>query len=266
MSIKEEVYGKSGYWIGKLFADDEMMALRSIISASFLNNIFQSYNGNDYMDIVVRQNLLFYGMPKYHYVSKYFDHSSLFTRHNRLINQVDADDINNRSVALSELRSAFGYCEITNEVERRKPEIVWRIVRPLQRTDVGPLHADRWFWKINDWAIPEGADIIKIWTLVYSGDPNEGLAVWPSSHLKKWNYSVEERHGIKKPVFDEEPSGLIGETILPGESIVFSSDLLHGGLVPVSDECRISVEFTIFVPKDERWPIKTATVSTFGTA
>ena len=50
-------------------------------------------------------------------------------------------------------------------VDKNHPDIFWRLVRPKKK-DVGSIHADIWFWDINNWKVPDNKDCLKIWMLL----------------------------------------------------------------------------------------------------
>lgn len=47
---------------------------------------------------------------------------------------------------MKELEKIFGEFKISDEENEGREEIFWRLVRPHQSSDIGPLHADGWFW------------------------------------------------------------------------------------------------------------------------
>ena len=53
-------------------------------------------------------------------------------------------------------------------------------------------------------------------------------------------------------MLDEKKQDIITDVIptKPGKAIIFSYDLLHGGVITKGDKCRVSMEFTIFT---EEW-------------
>ena len=85
------------------------------------------------------------------------------------------------------------------------------------------------------------------------GEPKKsGLRVVANSQKnKKWIYSIIKKDGIVKPLFNEDTNKLKINILptQPGNAVIFSYDLLHGGMVTKGDECRLSMEFTIFVNK-----------------
>ena len=43
----------------------------------------------------------------------------------------------------------FGKFSISDENKLGYGELVWRLVRPNKKDDVGPIHCDKWFWDLN---------------------------------------------------------------------------------------------------------------------
>ena len=242
-SISAAVEGTPGYWRGRLLSDAELDQVRGLIHRQFLRRIEQ----------LTPQHVALFdaaGLEHYHRYCHLIDHAKAWPRPTRLL-PADAIEFFQQSTMLRRLADAFGGAEITNEVEGKAPEIVWRLVRPDAVDDVGPLHADQWFWEIHGWPVPAGHRRIKIWTMVYGEPGRAGLRVAPGSHRgKPWKYEVEHRHGMDKPVFDEKASGVHAEMVdtPDGTSVVFDYGLLHGGSVTYGDICRASFEFTIFAP------------------
>jgi hypothetical protein len=242
-AIAQAVDGPDGYWVGPLLTETEVATLRSLIRQQFLARIGE-LAPNAVADFAAA------GLGQYHRQSHRIDHASAWPRHARLMGP-EAVEFFQQTSLMRRIVDEFGSAEITNEVEGGAPELVWRLVRPGEGEDVGPLHADRWFWDINGWPIPQGKHPIKVWFLLHGTPGRAGLRVAPGSHREThWTYRAERRHGMTKPVFDEAASGIA--TVLlptpPGHGVVFSYDLLHGGAPTGGDECRVSIEATLFVP------------------
>ncbi len=242
--IDRAVDGPAGFWVGRLFDPSELAQLRKIIRRQFLARIAALAPG----DFDRFANL---DLEHYHHHSHRIDHGTAWPRQVRLLPQDGIDLVQNSSL-MRRLRANFGGGEITNEVHADAPEIIWRLVRPDAPDDVGPVHADAWFWTINKWSVPPGYRCIKVWTMIGGATGRAGLRVVPGSHrVRDWRYGVERRHGLAKPVFDAARAGLEPQLLAtpPGTSVVFSYDLLHGGAVTRGARCRVSLEFTLFVPK-----------------
>ena len=77
------------------------------------------------------------------------------------------------------------------------------------------------------------------------------MKVVANSQKKEWRYHGEFRHGFIKPKIDEDESNLAAELLhtAPGDVVVFHDKLLHGGALNLGKYCRLSLEFTLFVPE-----------------
>lgn len=242
--LVESVDGHNGFWFGRLGTDRDLAAVRNIVTTSFLRRVQKIAPHS--ADIFVAA-----GMDNYHRCCHLVDHQRLMDRHGRKLTEEEVDAFMStgffRSVA-----AMFEVAEITNEEDGQYPEIHWRLVRPHQHNDYGPLHADHWFWELNGWPCPPGKRRIKCWTMVYGEINKMGLRVVPGSQIRDdWKRISEERHGLLKPVFDEAASG-VEPILLPvpaGGSIVFDYRLLHGGHPNTGEICRVSIEYTVFVPR-----------------
>ena len=232
-----------GYWTGSLLSKDELRELRSIVLGQLLDQI----------KVLAPEHLKRFrtaGLEGYHTVSHLINHASAWPRNAREL-RPDAVRYLEESDFLASLRDAFGGGRISNEGHGLGPEVVWRIVRPHEMGDVQSLHADSWFWDINNLPYPNHCTCIKVWILLQGSPGESGLRVEPLSHrVKNWNFDVVPSHDYKKPLFDEKRAGL--EPILldtpAGHGVIFSYDLLHGGAPTRGDISRVSMEFTLIVP------------------
>lgn len=244
VEILEGVEGPLGYWLGPAFDKDEVAQLCSFVEEGFLRNI-KRVAGSE-VDHFVQS-----GLGDYHTQSHKIDHATAWPRHVRLLGDSGVEFIK-ESVFFKRLSHEFGRPIISGEVEQNGPEIVWRLVRPGEASDVGPLHADNWFWIINRWPIPRGHRCIKVWALLVGEEGLGGLRVLSGSHrTDDWNFGEEERHGMAKPRFDDVEANREAITLRTsiGSAVVFSYDLLHGGAITSGNQTRISIEFTLFVPE-----------------
>ena len=149
-----------------------------------------------------------------------------------------------------QLIEIFGQFRISNEDNIFPEEVYWRLVRPKEKSDVGPIHADEWFWNLGDVRIDNSLERIKVWIPLYCEKNLNGLYIIPKSHLKNYTYESEMRDGSLKPV----PKISISNNELklcstsPGDAIIFHDSLLHGGAVG-GKKTRVSIEFTMLVKK-----------------
>lgn len=139
--------------------------------------------------------------------------------------------------------------EVTDEERLGRPEIYWRYVRPNSTTDVGPLHADGWFWDLNqNWKMPPDTDKrLKVWAPIQAEEGLSGLKVIPGSHKRhnEFKFDSQKIGGKYKPqiLLSDFEAELL--TFPPGEAIIFDDLLIHGGAVTKGNLPRISIEFTL---------------------
>lgn len=134
---------------------------------------------------------------------------------------------------------------ITDEEGVDFPNIYWRIVRPNSPSDVGPIHADQWFWELGHGVIPERFRRVKIWMPLLQSDSSPGLVIVPGSQKLSFNYGSQlGLDGKVRPTFDRSlvQQKISNAPVKVGQAIVFHDGLLHGG--QVSDVLRVSVEWT----------------------
>ena len=192
-------------------------------------------------------------LSNYHAFASRVDHKNIWKRDNRLFCDAGISFLTKTSF-FEDLVNRYGSVRVTNEIHGKDPEIVWRLVRPNEPTDIGPIHADKWFWDLNGWLVNPGQRLIKIWVLLQGSSGNGGgLLVNPHSQTNSEQaYSIVEADGIRKPKFDLPGEDIRMENLAskPGDAVAFSYQLLHAGGITVGDKCRVSMEFTLEVPKE----------------
>ncbi len=188
------------------------------------------------------------GIERYHKQAHLVNHSVLWPKASRILPRDAVEEIRSMSL-FRQLTDAVGEFQISAEDGSLWEEIYWRIVRPHEPSDVGPLHADRWFWDLGHGTTPTGRERLKVWTAIVAEPGLSGLRVVPGSHLRDWRYHGETRDGTTKPQIDEDENEL-NPQLLPtgaGDAVVFHDRLLHGGVVGTGLLTRVSIEFTMFV-------------------
>ena len=190
---------------------------------------------------------------EYHQISNQINHSSLWPKSHRVLPSTFSRLFFQTSF-YADLRSLFGSFEISDEDCLGYPNIYWRLVRPNEPADVGPLHRDSWFWELNSsFAKPNYPFTrYKVWVPIFTEPGLNGLLVEPGSHLRDdicWK--GEFRHGIMKPVLLSPLSSINSELVhlSPGSCIIFDDNLIHGGSINRGDFTRVSLEFTIIARK-----------------
>ncbi len=178
------------------------------------------------------------------------DHAGIWDRLSRRFD-AEALEVFTGTAMFRSLRDIYGNFTITDEEDLGAPLVRWRLVRPNEASDVGPVHADSWFWDINRWPIQKGRKLVKIWSMLHGTPGESGLMVLPGSHRTRFDFAAEIRDGSAKPTFDAQGLDMVTVPTGAGQSIVFHYNLLHGGAVTRGDTTRVSFEFTMAV--DERY-------------
>jgi hypothetical protein len=191
-------------------------------------------------------------MDQYHTIAHLIDHKTAWPKLERILPEAAVAEIRGFGV-MRMLEGFFGPYLITNEELLRPEEIYWRIVRPQMPSDVGPVHADKWFWDLGHGTMPEGYVRIKIWIPVYTEPGKSGLLLFPDSHLRDdFRYEAVHRDGFAKPSLASDLSG--ERRILfsgsDGELVIFHDRLLHGGALNTGSTTRVSIEMTVLVRED----------------
>ncbi len=155
-----------------------------------------------------------------------------------------------------QLRKQLKWCEITDEENVGRGEIYFRLCRPLPFLDIGPLHADAWFWELGHGSMPVvdfETQRVKLWFCLESEEEKTGFKYVPGSHKNIYDYGGELRGGFIKPTFDEANYDLDIRSLTggAGKFIIFNDRLLHGGEALYSGT-RVSVELTLVIDKNWR--------------
>jgi len=177
-------------------------------------------------------------------------HGKLGEKRQRCLSKSEVNILMNSQLS-ERIYELIGDYEITDEEEYGMPEIYWRIVRTNQENDVGPIHADGWFWDINEkWAQRyKNQERIKFWIAIETEAMRNGLEIVADIDGfggKDLLYRVVESNGKYKPMLRDNvvlPKAELLETN-PGDAVMFGDRLLHAGAMNVGDKPRISIEFT----------------------
>lgn len=152
-------------------------------------------------------------------------------------------------LSTSDLHKRLGDYFVSDEEGLGYPNLYFRIVRRGSKSDVGALHADRWFWDLNQQTIPGGHRRIKIWMPIIQDDENPSLCIIPGSHRSDYQYGYSiDSAGKKRPLIsgdDFRLTSAVGAPVRVGQQFVFHDDLIHGGRVSAVN--RVSLEFTAIV-------------------
>lgn len=241
-SVKAQVTGPQGYFTGLSLTPAELDSLRAAIREQWLERIRQAAPEKAAAFAEA-------GMDRYHELSDMIDHEALWPKTARIL-PVSGVELLRSTALFRRLEAEYGPIAISDEERVGREEVYWRLVRPGQPDDVGPLHADGWFWDLEEKdCTPPGAQRVKVWIAVHVEPGLSGLRLVPGSHLKDYRYASERRGGRMKPRILENESDFDVRTMptLPGDAVVFHDRLLHGGAPTRGRSTRVSFEFTMFV-------------------
>ena len=243
--LKEDLENK-GYSTEIYLNKKELYTMRQFIERQWLDTI-KKYNPKIADEIYSRQ----LSMNEYHLVSESLDHSKMWGKLSRILPSSFFDWIIKTNF-YKVLKDVFGEFIISDEENLGRPNLYWRIVRPLCSDDIGPLHRDSWFWELNsNYKRPNFAfKRIKVWIPIFTVKGKNGLLVEPFSQKRDDILWIgEERHGIQKPKLMSSQDSISTKLLEldPGNIVLFNDNLIHGGSSNESKFTRVSMEFTMLV-------------------
>lgn len=243
MSILEKVKNSPGFALGVSFSAEDLARIKCLIQEHLVARARQIKP-----DVADR-----YGecsLEEYHTIPQVIPHAKLITRTDRILPQRAVDEIR-RMQLFRQIEAEIGHFDISDEEAVGRENVLMRLVRPGQPSDVGSLHCDDWFWNVYSFPKPKGVTRVKVWSAICCEPGKGGLLVGPDSHKRSWKFTVAEKAGMAKPLLhpDENPKLELFNS-WPGDGIVFSYDLLHGGAVTSGSQTRVSLEFTMLIPDD----------------
>jgi len=245
LSAHSVIAGHPGYLVYKPSDTRDLIFIRDTINQSYIKTMIAHAPAEHHKSIADA------GVENYHTYSKFIDHSIWNNLEKRTFPTHGVAELY-RGELFCHLRDQFGDFDLADAYNQGRKDVYWRLVRPNEPSDVGSLHADSWFWKIDDLKMDSTLERVKVWIAIFCEPGLNGLFVLPNSHLKTdWKWGVTEKGGRKKPVFLEEQSTLHIELLntKPGEAVIFNDDLIHGGAVNQGYKTRVSIEMTLLVKK-----------------
>jgi len=247
-----KVFGDDGYSIDVKLSSDELAELRRLTTESWLAVIRQAAP-----DAVDRFGEI--GIENYHQLSHLLDHANIWTTHARTFDRAQADIIGSFGI-FDMLRREFPQTSIIGAMppygDLGRPRINWRLVRPGDGTDLGPIHADYWFEAVVDgWRGEPGPEVkLKIWVPIYLEEGSTGFAYVPGSHLRQYPFKrVHIGEGLYKPSLSESELDRPLQTLRtpPGTAVMFNYNLVHRGAnTSQAKRTRVSMELTMNIPRD----------------
>lgn len=241
--------GEDGHAIVDFIDAEGLASLRDLVNSKFMSVIALKYPDllSEFKDL---------SLDKYHNKSSLIDHSNTWHKAMRTFDR----DLIEKFIELewvANFKNIYGDFEILGAEEIGFPDVYMRLVRPNEPSDVGPIHADRWFTELGNHKISNDYSLLKVWVPIYSETDKDGLIGISDKEIKgkSINYTAVMRDGYVKPQIDEETIKSLNFKKLkapPGKAVCFSYDFLHGGSINKGDNSRVSIEFTL-VLKDPRF-------------
>jgi hypothetical protein len=238
-----KINGQEGFYFGHITSESDLEELRLIVKTHFLRSIKA-----DFPSLLER----FEDNPlsNYHENCSTIPHGKYWSKDRRILPKDLLSRFKNTELYYWLARN-FNVISITGEEGHLDEEVYWRLVRPQEANDVGPLHADAWFWDVGSQKIPKGKERIKVWIPLCSEPGVNGFLYIPGSHKRNITFQRELKHGKWKPVIDQDISNeAIVYQGVPGQPIVFHDKLIHGGSC-AGTSTRISLEFTILIQRSD---------------
>jgi hypothetical protein len=247
------VFGKEGICTDISLAPAELTELRRLTTDSWLGVIRKAAP-----EAVPQFEEA--GLDQYHRLSHLVDHARVWTTMARTFDQAAVDHI--RSFSLFDMfdRELPNYRVASSMPpygDLGRSRINWRLVRPGDGTDIGPVHADYWFDAVLEtWSDRPGELVrLKIWIAICLEAGVTGFAYVPGSHLKRYPFGkVRLADGAQKPDLHESELDRPPETLdtPPGTAVLFNYNLLHRGAnSSKATRTRVSMEFTLDIPRRE---------------
>lgn len=244
--LRDQIFGSPGYSTDLALSLEELEVFRDAIFKQWLSVIAMVYP--EHVETFDR-----HGLAQYHRFSHLVEHNKLWLKERRLLPREDVDLISALPFVTT-LQRAFGDFVVSdallgNTVVPGRKEIYWRIVRPGHPSDVGPLHADKWFHNSigsGQAMFPPSVSTAKVWIPIYCEPGKSGLIVVPESHKRDWLHKYVDKDGCLKPELCEtiDSTAFLIETD-PGTLVIFNENLLHGGAVNRGTMTRVSAEITM---------------------
>ena len=138
-----------------------------------------------------------------------------------------------------------------------RPAINWRLVRPGDTIDIGPLHADYWFDAVLDGWRDEPGPFCQIEDLDSDFPRRRNNRFRLCARFASANYSFRRVHvgdGHFKPDLREADLDRPLQTLStpPGTAVMFNYNLIHRGANSGrATRTRVSMEFAINIPRDD---------------
>jgi hypothetical protein len=248
-----KVFGDDGFSIDVKLRPEELTELRRLSTQAWLDVIGKAAPEK-------KAEFEKVGIENYHKLSHLLDHANIWTTHTRTFDKPAVDIICSFGL-FNFLKAEFPNYVISSAMppygDLGRPRINWRLVRPGDGTDIGPIHADYWFHAVlDDWTGEPGPTVkLKIWIPICLEEGMTGFSFVPGSHLRRYPFRrVHVGDGNFKPDLSEADLDRPLQTLStpPGTAVMFNYNLVHRGANSGrATRTRVSMELTIDIPRSE---------------
>jgi hypothetical protein len=244
------VFGEQGYFDELRLQPQELNRLREITTDAWLQVIHRVAPDKVKQ---FEEN----GIEQYHRLSHLIDHANIWTTQARTYPPEAVDVIRSFSFLDYFANVCPGYrigSAMPPYGDWGKTRINWRLVRPGNGVDLGPIHADCWFDSMLDPSYPDPNVVrVKAWIPIYLESGLTGFAHLPGSHRMQLSFIRKQLpDGSVKPEFNEAslpaPLELIDTPC--GTVLLFNYSLVHRGAnTDRATRTRVSMELTLELPR-----------------
>ncbi len=239
-----ELDNGEGYKIFQFLTDKDFANMKNIIHTQLIETLKNNIKNKTIINRVYKTRL-----ENYHQLSNLIDHSKFWNKKKRILKVNDVEKVQQMDF-FKKLKNLFGDFFVADEEQLGYPNYYWRLVRPNEKNDIGPLHRDEWFWILNpNWLPKKGLfKRFKVWIPIVTEVGLNGLLIEKSSQLREDIQWVGEfRDEIQKPKLLTKSENLNAELVNINlkELIIFDDKLLHGGALNKGSLTRVNLEFTI---------------------
>ena len=234
-----------GYFIIKL-KQNELKKIQELVEDHLIKRIKIIYPN---LEKDFKKNRIY----NYHKLSNKINHKLLWSYMARCLTKSKVNSIKKLSF-FNNIKKIFGAFKVLDDQDIGYGVMNCRIVRPYEKNDVTPLHADKWFWwdskrkKFQKNSIMKNKRRIRCWISLWA-HKSFGLKGVPFSQKNLYEYKTKFKNGEEKPIFNYSKYNVkpVSFDSTPGNAIIFHEGLLHTGTLNKFNKTRISLEFSMFV-------------------
>ena len=256
-NIVNNILYKDGYSLDLKLQNKEFKLLKEIVFNHLCDKI-KKYK--------IKNKLNKFHLNSIHTVEKKINYEKFIIQKNRILNKEDYLKISNLPFYKKIKKIFKSFHHVSNGPFAKKyGQFIIRVVRPKNEKDVGPIHADKWFFDLNKkekhYRVPKFNETnIKFWIPICLEIKKSGLIISKKSQFKNYKYKYKSDIVInkkkklihKKPIFDHKRYFKTKFNIVksnPGQIVIFTDKLLHGGTNKFANKTRVSIEFSIITKK-----------------